>query len=192
MTRLIVLPAITLALGFIAVSKPHQPKLKPAVYPEHLTGTFTGGFGEETCRSCHFDYDLNPDGGQLNVTGLETGFKPGEVMEIALEVSRKELGKAGFQLSARFDDGQQAGNFFLDDNSRIMFTSSAPDSLQYVQHSAEGTEPNGDGMNKWIVHWKAPEKISSPVIFNIAANAGNGDQSEFGDFIYVEEIKVDF
>lgn len=192
MTRLIILPAITLALGFIAVPNPPQPKSKPAAYPEYLTGTFTGGFGEETCRSCHFDYDLNPDGGQLNVSGLESSFKPGEVIEIALEVSRKEIGKAGFQLSARFTDGRQAGTFLLDDNSRIMFTSSAPDSLQYVQHSAEGVEPNGDGMNKWTVQWKAPEKISSPVIFNIVANAGNGDQSEFGDFIYVEEIKVEF
>lgn len=192
MTRLILLPATTLLLGFVFVSDPPQSKSNPAAYPEHLTGTFTGGFGEETCRSCHFDYDLNPDGGQLNVSGLETGFKPGEVIEIALEVSRKELGKAGFQLSARFADGQQAGTFLLDDNARIMFTSSAPDSLQYVQHSAEGTEPNGDGMNKWMIHWKAPEKISSPVIFNIAANAGNGDQSEFGDFIYAEEIKVNF
>ncbi len=47
-------------------------------------------------------------------------------------------------------------------------------------------------MNKWTIQWKVPEQNSLPVIFNIAANAGNGDQSEFGDFIYAEEITVDF
>lgn len=186
------MPIVTLALGFMAIPNPPQPESNSGVYPEHLTGIFTGGFDEETCRSCHFDYDLNPDGGELKVSGLESKFKPGETVEITLEVSREELGKAGFQLSARFVDGRQAGTFILDDNPRVMFTSSSPDSLQYVQHSAEGVEPIGNGMNKWTIQWKAPDQNPSPIIFNISANAGNGDQSEFGDFIYTEEIEVDF
>lgn len=192
MTRLILLPAISLILGLTMASDPPEIEPNSTAYPEHLTGAFTGGFGEETCRNCHFDYDLNPDGGELKVSGLESNFKPGDTVEITLEVSREELGKAGFQLSARFADGQQAGTFILDDNSRVMFTSSAPDSIQYVQHSAEGVEPIGNGMNKWAIQWKPPDQKPSPIIFNIAANAGNGDQSEFGDFIYAEEIKVNF
>jgi hypothetical protein len=191
MIRLIALPAITLLLGFVVTSDPPQPK-SPAAYPEHLTGAFTGGFGEETCRSCHFDYDLNPDGGRLKVTGLESTIESGEVVKISIEASREEMGKAGFQLTAHFADGRQAGSFRLEKNERVTLTDNVSDSVQYVQHSAEGTEPTEEGINNWSIQWKAPEQVSSPIIFNIAANAGNGDQSEFGDFIYAEEIKIDF
>jgi O-antigen/teichoic acid export membrane protein len=48
-------------------------------YPEHLIGAFTGGIGEEICRSCNFDYDLNPDGGPLKITGIP---KKGKMVEI--------------------------------------------------------------------------------------------------------------
>lgn len=100
------------------------------------------------------------------------------------------MGGAGFQLSARFEDGSQAGRFKISENDRVMFTESVPDSLQYVQHSRKGTELSEENKNSWIVTWQAPESVSSAVIFNVAANAGNGDQSEFGDFIYADEWKV--
>ncbi len=47
-----------------------------------------------------------------------------------------------------------------------------------------------DGLNNWTVKWKAPEVISDSIYFNISANAANGDQSEFGDWIYVREFKT--
>jgi len=34
-------------------------------YPEHLDGPLTGGFGENSCHSCHFDYDINPEEGSF-------------------------------------------------------------------------------------------------------------------------------
>lgn len=63
-----------------------------------------------------------------------------------------------------------------------------PDSLQYIQHSPKGTEILTDNSARWIVRWKAPNSISDSIIFNITANAANGDESEFGDWIYVKEI----
>lgn len=159
-------------------------------YPEHLTGTFTGGFGEETCRSCHFDYDLNPDEGNLSVLGIPDQISGGEKVDITVVVKREELGRAGFQLSARYESGRQAGSFETGDNKRIIFSEAVPDTLQYVQHSRNGSTVGDDGKNSWTITWEAPGSLKEPVIFNVSANAANGDQSEFGDFIYAEEIKV--
>ncbi|GAA5522641.1 hypothetical protein Asal01_02603 [Fodinibius salicampi] len=159
-------------------------------YPEHLTGAFTGGFGEETCRSCHFDYDLNPGGGSLEITGIPAKISGKERIHIEITVEREALGAAGFQLSARYPNGQQAGSFDIAGKDRMMYSRTVPDSLEYVQHSEVATDPTEENSGSWTLTWVAPESVSGPVFFNIAANAANGDQSEFGDFIYAQEIKV--
>lgn len=193
MVRLVVLPAVTVWIAFIFTLS-EKPFLSvsdgKAAYPEHLTGTFTGGFGEQTCRSCHFDYDLNPDDGHLSVSGISGSISEGESIEIMIRIEREALGRAGFQLSARYADGKQAGNFNLGEDDRIMFSNAVPDSLEYIQHSNNGSKPLKANNTSWTVTWEAPESLAGPVIFNLAANAANGDQSEFGDFIYTKEIKV--
>lgn len=195
MNRLFMLPFITLLMGFCYAEFDQGPApIKKGVetaYPEHLTGAFTGGFGEETCRSCHFDYDLNPAEGSLEISGFPQKLSAGELLEIQIKVERKELEAAGFQLSARYEDGSQAGKFVIK-NDDIVFTKSMADSIQYVQHSNEGTRPYQENSKSWIVKWKVPSSIKGSVVFNVAANAANGDQSEFGDFIYTKEMKARF
>lgn len=196
MIRLFTFPVFTLLLAFLFIRFDYLSEAEKAltgkeiVYPEHLTGAFTGGFGEETCRSCHFDYELNPEGGTLSISRISNKIWAGKTIEIKIMVERKELGAAGFQLSARYEDGSQAGRFMIEGNERIMFSNSVPDSLQYVQHSAEGTKPSDKNKNSWIVQWQAPEKAQRNVIFNIASNAANGDQSEFGDFIFRKKVEA--
>lgn len=190
MIRIFSLLAITLFLGLAIAASPSKKDSEILAYPEHLTGAFTSGFGEEACRSCHFDYDLNPAGGSLTVSGIDEPISAGERLEIQVTVERNELGRAGFQLSARYPNGSQAGQFNIKSNERLTFTETTPDSLQYVQHSAKGSEPTGSGISSWTIVWQAPESPQDTVIFNIAANAANGDQSEFGDFIYAKEIEV--
>jgi len=186
----------TLMFGFLFSHKERNEdpyEVKSIAYPEQLTGAFTGGFGEETCRSCHFDYDLNPEGGSLSVSGIPEQISKGERFEIEISVSRENIRAGGFQLSARFKDGTQAGNFEVAQNERIMLSKFVPDTLQYVQHSEDGTIASGKGTTRWTVNWQAPTLASSDiVIFNISGNAANGDQSEFGDFIYNKEVKAEF
>ncbi len=192
MIRIALIPFVTLAFGLLLNGGESElGSSSVSVYPEHLTGSFTGGFGEETCRSCHFDYDLNPEEGNLTVSGIGEKISAGQHLEIEISVEREVLGAAGFQLSARFEDGSQAGSFEIEGNERVMFSSSVPDSLQYVQHTREGTKPADKNKQTWTIKWQAPESLAGPVIFNIAANAANGDQSEFGDFIYSRELVID-
>lgn len=178
--------AIGIALAGIEV----PPEIKPTskFNPDHLDGAFTGGFGEETCRSCHFDYDLNMEGGSLSIDGLNEEYEPGSEVDIIVTVQSEQLEIGGFQLTARFEDGSQAGTFEWEGN-RLRVTPEVSGDVQYIQHSEEGTEPTGEREVSWSFTWIAPE-TGGPVIFNVAANAGNYDDSSFGDWIYAKEIEV--
>ena len=163
--------------------------LKIDFNPEHLDGRFTGGFGEQTCHSCHFDYDLNQEGGSLAVEGINDEYQPGKSYEITVTVESVHLENGGFQMASRFEDGTQAGVFEWN-GERLMYTPSISDDVKYLQHSREGTTKTGEREISWKFYWIAPESDSGNIIFNIAANAGNDDDSAFGDWIYVKEIEL--
>lgn len=169
----------------------HHDESVSIVNPDHLDGAFTGGFGEQTCHSCHFDYDLNMEGGSLKTEGVPDRYKAGERYSIKVRIESEQLEIGGFQLTARFlESGAQAGSFSWS-GDRLRFTpeSSVGDSIQYIQHSSEGTRPAGNRSVEWSFEWTAPETAQESVLFNIASNAGNYDDSSFGDRIYVKELK---
>lgn len=164
-------------------------------YPDSLPGTFTGGFGEETCRSCHFDYELNNPAGSLTVISPDETYEPGVSYEMRVVLESDRLAKAGFQLTARFEDGSQAGGFrWKGDRLRFTHTDDTTDvdsrSIRYLQHSAAGTAPTSDTRSEWRFEWIAPKEPKGTVVFNIAANAGNDDLSAFGDWIYQKEFEL--
>jgi len=157
-------------------------------YPEHIAGAYTGGFGEESCHSCHFDYDLNHPEGELFFSGLEDEYEAGRKYTINLTVKRKDLSRAGFQMTARFNDGSQAGSFTL--TEKLTTTPNIKNTVTYLQHAIGEVEAEG-GEKNWQIEWTAPDQNSGRIIFNIAANAANGDASEFGDWIYLKEVKIE-
>lgn len=158
------------------------------LYPEHIAGAYTGGFGEQSCHSCHFDYDLNQPEGELEVTGIKNSYEPGQEYTIQIYVKREDMNRAGFQMTARFEDGSQAGHFEIDDE--LTTTPNVENNISYIQHGVGKVEAEG-GEKNWKILWKAPTDTIQLVVFNIAANAANGDASEFGDWIYLEEIKIE-
>lgn len=172
----------------IGLSIPADDMEPPAsdtlAYPEHIAGAYTGGFGEESCHSCHFDYDLNPGEGNLEIYAPET-YKAGESLDIEVTVQREDIEKAGFQMTARFEDGSQAGRFELAET--LTETPDVDNDVQYLQHGIGEVTAEG-GSKTWAITWNAPEEKTGPVYLNIAVNAANGDDSEFGDWIYVDEV----
>ena len=169
----------------------HYDDFATEMNPDHLDGAFTGGFGELTCHSCHFDYDLNMEGGKLITEGIPDRYNAGERYNITVRIQSEQLEIGGFQLTARFlENGKQAGSFSWS-GDRLRFTpeSSVGDSIQYIQHSSNGTAPTANRTVEWSFMWTAPETAQEPVLFNLASNAGNYDDSSFGDWIYVKELK---
>lgn len=164
-----------------------QPEII-TVYPEHIAGAYTGGFGEQSCHSCHFDYELNQPEGELAVSGMKDAYKADKEYTIQIKVQREDMSRAGFQMTARFEDGSQAGQFEL--NEEVTTTPNIENTIAYLQHAVGEVEAE-NGEKNWEIRWRAPDQADQPIIFNIAANAANGDASEFGDWIYVKEIEVE-
>lgn len=160
--------------------------------PEHLDGPFTGGFGELTCHTCHFDYDMNMlDRGRLELSGFGEGskFRPGETHELTITIQSDHLEIGGFQMTTRFEDGTQAGDFEWE-SGRLMYTPNIENDVLYLQHSRDGTSPTSDRTVTWTFQWMAPDNADRPVHIHIAANAGNDDDSAFGDWIYTKELEI--
>jgi hypothetical protein len=194
MKLLIKITAITLFPFIIGISMNQnegaaidENKLRDT-YPEHIAGAYTGGFEEQSCHSCHFDYDLNQPEGELSVSGIEESFEAGQEYAIKIRVNRIDMSVAGFQMTARFEDGSQAGKFEIDD--KLTTTPNIESSVTYVQH-AVGMVDAENGEKSWQITWTAPNQATQPIIFNIAANAANGDASAFGDWIYLKEMEIE-
>ncbi len=147
----------------------------------------TGGFGEPTCRMCHFDRGLNEPGGTLQVEGVPPAYVPGEEYPITVVLRRPDVVRGGFEMAARFesppDAGRQAGHLRSPDaRTQIVYGKDSP--VQYIQHTDRGSTTS-PGEGRWTVYWTAPDGGSGPVMFHIAANASNDDASALGDFIYM-------
>jgi hypothetical protein len=142
----------------------------------------TGGFGEMTCHQCHWNNDLNDPAGRISLAGLPERYTPGERYSITVEIAHPELVKAGFQMSARFEDGANAGEFRGADDR----TEAIPDdggTITYIQHTRMGSVAAARGQSRWEVAWTAPGS-GGAVVFHLAGNAANGDLSPLNDFVY--------
>ena len=148
----------------------------------------TGGFGEMTCQQCHWENPLNDPAGRIEVAGIPDTYTPGERYVITVTLTRPDLRRAGFQMSARegglnMNAGHDAGTLQPTDELAAAVTGEAA-SVTYVQHSERGTIVDPPGTAAWRVEWTAPDTEGVPVLFHVAANAANDDASPLGDFIY--------
>src|SRR5258705_10200691 len=71
---------------------------------------YTGGFSEPTCAQCHTG-PVNPPGGKVTIDS-PLSYTPGSTMPIRVTIQDSTLQGStrwGFELSARFSNGAQAG-----------------------------------------------------------------------------------
>lgn len=172
-------PAAAAALIALAAAVPFTGSVE-GPQPGH-----TGGFGEPTCTSCHFDGELNSPGASVRLEGLPPKWRPGTTAEFAVVLRASPLQRGGFQLAARYLDGQSAGRqagVIQAVSSGTLVTESA--GIQYAHHTVDGTSASGNGVMQWILRWTAPADVTdSRIVFHVSANAANDDNSEFGDRI---------
>ena len=154
-----------------------------ADYPEAPPLAHTGGFGEPTCQRCHFDGPLNDPTGTLTLGGIDDDLSAGKRYRLEVRLARPGLRRGGFQLAARFEDGQQAGGFETVDG-RVAVVRADSSGVLYAHQNAAGTEASARDTLRWVIEWTAPDTASARILFHAAANAANDDASEFGDWIY--------
>ena len=156
-------------------------------YKEGPAPAMTGGFGEETCRKCHFDQALNARGGAVRVEGVPAAYVPGRAYALTVVVRRPGIARAGFEMSARFAAGPAAGRqagAFLARGARMQIGFETGKTVQYIQHTKLGSETLRPGEGRWTFTWTAPASGTGAVRFHLAANATNDDASPLGDYIY--------
>jgi hypothetical protein len=146
----------------------------------------TGGFGEPTCAACHFGGPETPSG-EVSLGGVPERYRPGVsyTLEVSLVDPAARVG--GFQLAARITDGAkagaQAGTLCATDRRVVVATDSAT-GVAYASHSAAAP---ADSL-RWRLTWRAPRREVGSVIFHIAANAANDDDSALGDAILAASV----
>jgi len=75
-------------------------------------------------------------------------------------------------------------------DTRLQLIPGAVDkSLTFVQHNLQGSRTATPGSNAWTIEWTAPTPATVPIIFNVAANASNNDDSPLGDYIYLKSAR---
>ena len=140
----------------------------------------TGGFGEPTCHACHFDGMFNSPEASAQVMNIPDAFATDSTYLITVVVSRADLGAAGFSISSRLGNSGQAGSFHATDDR--VAVESGPSGVQFAMHTLDSSDPVAADSNAWTLMWTAPSGADT-VYFHLAANAANGDDSEFGDLI---------
>ena len=180
MKRIVAAAAVVLAAAPVVVAR-------EARYVDGPPPGFTGDFGEPTCASCHMDAPVVADAPGLALRGVPEHFEPGRAYHITVELGHPEIGAGGFELSARTPDGRQAGRLrALNARARVV-TDSATD-VAYAVHTAEGAALVAPDSARWELEWSAPESSGDSVVFSAAANAANGDDSNFGDRIFTRRV----
>ena len=152
-------------------------------YAEGAPPGFSGGFKEESCYACHFHAEPNAPGGTLTIEGVPTNYVGGQKYTLIVTLSRTGMKRAGFQLVARFKEGgAQAGTlaFGTGENERVKVEGQG--GLQYAGQKIAGASVSGAAA-KWTIDWTAPAG-GGLVIFHVAANAADGNESADGDFVY--------
>ncbi len=181
----IVIPAALFLIGLpLAASA-----FKEGPYPN-----VTGGFGEQSCHLCHLDNPINAPGGSVTLDGVPVSFVPGQTYPITVTISRDGLRRGGFEIAARFASGKQKGRqagTWAPKDTRVQLIPGAVDkALSFVQHNLAGSRVPQRGSNTWTIDWTAPAApTTTPIQFNVAANASNNDDSPLGDFIYLKVVR---
>lgn len=188
---LLVWPA---AIAILAAALLLVPPRRGAAYVEDPAPGHTGGFGEPTCQACHFGEAVNDPAGELRVEGVPERTAPGAVHRLTVVLERPDLVRGGFQLGARFADGEHAGETAgglasPDERSRV--TRVEASGTAYAHHSPQGTRAPSPGALRWELEWTAPKERSGRVLVHVAANASNDDDSAFGDHVYFAEVETE-
>jgi hypothetical protein len=151
---------------------------------------FSGGFGEESCHACHFSAEPNSGDGRVTIIGLPRRFAAGQRYTVTVTLTRAGMKRAGFQLTARFQkDGAAAGTLAPAPGEEARIGVDVQGDLRYANQRKEGATLTSPDAATWSLVWTAPAD-RGPVVFQVAANAANGDETTDGDHIHTAAVEV--
>lgn len=189
-TTLIVVGRSSGAAPVPGVASNHARAGAAALYADGAPPGFSGGVNEQSCHACHFHGEVTSGPERVAIAGVPERFDAGEAYRLTVTLRRPDMKLAGFQLTARFkDDGAQAGVLAVTpgDDARVKVETQGD--VQYANQRKEGTALAETHTARWSVVWTAPDE-RRPVIFHVAANAGDGDGTAEGDYVETATVET--
>jgi len=163
---------LLLAAGALAVTAARA-------YPDGAPWGASDPAADESCASCHYDYEPVADSAAITIDGLPDAMTAGTTYTLELRFDPDEARVAGFQVTLRADGGDP-GAFVA-----------GPDDVEMAGGAVRSTKPReAEGGATWVVDWRSPDDPDASVEFLVAASAANDDQSPFGDTIHYRAIRV--
>lgn len=145
-----------------------------AAHPGAAPWEADGRPGRDNCATCHFEAEPVRGGAALTLGGLPEQIEPAKVYELTLTLKHDGMKVAGFLVSA-------AGGRFEPGEGVEVQADAARSTLAKAKQGDVAT---------WRLSWRAPEEMLREAAFYLSANAGNDDQSPFGDVIYLDVVKA--
>ncbi len=171
--------ALSMSVAFFVSARP-----RVSAYAEGAPAGFSGGFNEQSCHACHFHADVDSGPGRVTITGVPDRFAAGERYPIVVTLTQAGMKLGGFQLTTRFKhDGAQAGTLAPAPGEEDRIGIDVQDDIQYANQRRNGAAIAASDTTMWSLVWTAPE-TASPVVFHVAANAADADDTAEGDYIH--------
>lgn len=149
----------------------------------------TGAPGDQTCNAsgCHDSFDLDSGPGSVAIVA-SSEYEPGVPLDITVRVQQVSQERFGFQITARDDNGQFAGEWSFPASVRFAPNQTGGgENEQYLTHNPAVFV---DDESTWSFQWVPPANGAGTVTFYAAGNAANGNGSNQGDHIYTTSLAV--
>ena len=154
----------------------------------------TGAPGENTCRSCHNSFSLNPDlDANAQIVVRKNGqavdaYLPGQSYEVEVTVTRAGTSRFGFQMTALGTGNAMAGNWTAGTGTTTGNGTGSLSTRRYIHQTSAGN--SGSGSRTWNFTWNAPATGLGNVVFYLAYNCANNNGSSSGDRIYTASLTL--
>jgi hypothetical protein len=132
--------------------------------------------GRDSCTTCHFEAEPVRHSDKLQLLGLPAKVEPGRTYSLTVELKHLGMKVAGFLLA-------------LDPSAGAFDSGPTTEAKGAAIRSTLAAAKQGEEA-RWTLIWRAPERMPPEVAFHLSANAGNDDQSPFGDIIYLDVVKA--
>jgi hypothetical protein len=187
----VALPVLAVALAGPGSARSTPGPATLAHFPDGPPARVTGGFGEDTCGACHFDFGYAPAQGRAEVAGFPGCYSPGAAYDLEVVLEDPGMAVAGFQLAVRFEaDGTQAGILAAAPEHATAVAVVVDRDVAFAQHTLDGSALPAPGAAHWRIRWTAPPGADR-VLLHAAMVAGDGDRSQDGDVVYTVERMAD-
>lgn len=154
--------------------------------PTGATGSVI--FNQQSCAQagCHAGLAVNSPNGSLALAGVPANYTLGQSYDLTITLNHTNMRRWGFQMSARARTSTASVGSFqsLDGFSQLQTLAG----IQYFAHNAGGTRAGTLGPVSFQVRWTAPATNVGEIVFSVAGNAANNDNSNSGDFIHFREL----